>query len=103
MIIDILVDLTIKDDLYLITKPLNLKDQDKNTKINKSSQIYKVNIIRDIPFYIPINILFMDNLYTRLHHKKKSIQYYQNFYYIQDHEMLAELNLRFEMNLFDHY
>ncbi len=71
---DIQVDLTYKEDLYLITKPLN-------GGADMYNQIYKVNIMRDIPFYIPNNLFLRSNLYTRLHHKKMCLQYYESFYY----------------------
>lgn len=95
LIVDIHIDITCKDDIYLITKPLE-------SGHGIYYQIYKVNIIKDVPFYIPKNLFLRNNLYTRLHHKKMCLQYYESFYYSQEHQTLAELKLRLEMNpLFD--
>ncbi len=58
--------------------------------------------MRDIPFYIPINLFLRSNLYTRLHHKYQCLQYYESYYYSQEHQTLAELKFRFKMDqLFD--
>lgn len=63
LIVDIIIDITCKDDIYLIAKPLE-------SKLGIFNQIYKVNIIKDVPFYIPRNLFLRNNVYTRLHHKK---------------------------------
>ncbi len=95
LIVDIHVDLTCKDDLYLTTQPLE-------PGAGIYNQIYKLNLMRDIPFYIPNNLFLKYNLYTRLHHKNMCLQYYESFYYSQEHQTLAELKLRYEMHhLFD--